>query len=130
MNDTKQLEMQLRSWVPRHPSAKLKKRLFAPPAVAREPQPTFRFAWLVPAAAAFLLMGVLFNQHNTSAISGSGHSNEMVAMILSNQIAYLPASFQQGQNSVAAKTFEWTNGGGFTSSNGSLSQAKGTNRNE
>ena len=122
--------MQLRSWVPRHPSAKLKKRLFAPPAVAREPQPTFRFAWLVPAAAAFLLMGVLFNQHNTSAISGSGHSNEMVAMILSNQIAYLPASFQQGQNSVAAKTFEWTNGGGFTSSNGSLSQAKGTNRNE
>jgi len=116
--------------VPRHPSAKLKKRLFAPPAVAREPQPTFRFAWLVPAAAAFLLMGVLFNQHNTSAISGSGHSNEMVAMILSNQNAYLPASFQHGQNSVAAETFEWTNGSGLTSSSGSLSHAKGTNRNE
>jgi len=130
MNDTKQLEMQLRSWAPRPPSAKLRKRLFALPAVAPEPQPSFRFGWLAPAAAAFLLMGLLFNQHNNSAISGSGHSNEMVAMILSNQNAYLPASFQHGQNSVAAETFEWTNGSGFTSSSGSLSHAKGTNRNE
>ena len=120
----------MRSWVPRHPSAKLKKRLFAPATVAAEPEPTFRFAWLAPAAAAFLLMGVLFSQHNNSAISGSTRSNEMFAMVGSNHNAYLPASFQPGQNSVAAKTFEWTNGSGFTSSNGSLSQVKGTNRNE
>jgi hypothetical protein len=70
-------------------------------------------------------MGVLFNQHNSSALSGSSRSNEMVAMILSNQNAYLPASFPQGQNRLTAETFEWTNGGGFTSSSGSLSQAKG-----
>ena len=130
MNNTNELEMHLRSWAPRRPSAKLRQRLFAQPPVAREPQPTFRFAWLAPAAAAFLLMGVLFNQHNTSAISGSAHSNETFAMIMSNQNAYLPDSFQRGQNSLVAETFEWTNGSGFTSSNGSLSQAKGTNRNE
>jgi hypothetical protein len=70
-------------------------------------------------------MGVMFNQHNTAAISGSGHSNEMVAMILSNQNASLPTNFQGSQNSLKAETFEWTNGGGFSSSNGSLSQAKG-----
>src|SRR6266436_3642012 len=109
MNNTNELEMHLRSWAPRRPSAKLNQRLFAQPAVEREPQPTFRFAWLAPAAAAFLLMGVLFNQHNNSAISGSGRSNEMVAMIVSNQNAYLPASFQSGQNRIATKIFESTN---------------------
>lgn len=42
----------------------------------------------------------------------------LVAMILSNQsyAAYLPGSFQQSAN--RWDTFEWTNTGGFTSSEG------------
>lgn len=42
----------------------------------------------------------------------------LVAMILSNQsyAAYLPGSFQQNEN--RWDTFEWTNMGGFTSSEG------------
>ena len=125
MNNTNPLEMQLRSWAPRRPSAKLKARIFAKHAATAQPQAEFQFGWFAPAAAAILLMGTLFNQHNSAAISGSGHSNEMVAMILSNQNAYLPATFQSAQNGPRAETFEWTNGSGFTSSSGSLSHAKG-----
>ena len=128
MNNTKELEMHLRSWALRRPSARLKRRIFDRPAAKPEPQASFRFAWLAPAAAALMVMGLLFNQHNTAAISGSGRSNEMVAMIISNHYTYLPASFQRGQNSMVAETFEWTNGSGFTSSNGSLSQAKGNQK--
>ncbi len=51
------------------------------------------------------------------AVLAADHA-PMVAMILSNQsfAAYLPGSFQRNQN--RWDTFEWTNTGHFTSSEG------------
>jgi len=69
-----------------------------------------------------VLMGLLFSQHASPAISGTSSSAPMVAMILSNQsaAAYLPGSFERAQNGVRNRAFEWTNGSGSTSSIGSL----------
>jgi hypothetical protein len=88
----------------------------------------FRFRWLVPATAAFLLMCVVLNQHNTAPLTGGVRREPMVAMIMSNQsaIPYIPGSFQREQNIVLADTFEWTNGSGSTSSISSLSPTKGS----
>ncbi len=76
-----ELEMELRSLPLRRPSAKLERRLFAQrpaPAVAPERAtaglrdvPSFRLSWLAPAAAALLLIGVLFNPRNSATIAGS-----------------------------------------------------------
>jgi hypothetical protein len=126
-----ELETQLRSWAPRRPSAKLRRRIFAAGAAGAigEGEPTFRFGWLAPATAAFLLMAVLFNQRNSPVISGSSNSGPMVAMIMSNQsaAAYLPGSFQSDHNKLAGETFEWTNGSRSTSSIRSLSHPRGSN---
>jgi hypothetical protein len=86
------------------------------------------FRWLVPASAAFLLMCVVLNQHNTAPLTGGARREPMVAMIMSNQsaIPYIPGSFQREQNIVLADTFEWTNGSGSTSSISSLSPTKGS----
>jgi hypothetical protein len=122
-----ELEMQLRSWVPRRPSAKLRQRLFAQPSSAAAPEePVFRLSWLAPAAATLLLMCVLFNQRNGPTISVTGSSEPVFAMILSNRsAAYIPGSFPADQNRVPADTFEWTNGGSSTSSIRSLFLQKG-----
>jgi hypothetical protein len=128
MNEMNELEMQLHSWAPRPPSEKVKNAIFrrATAAGAEELAPV-RFAWLGPATAALLLMGVVFNQRTNPSLSGPPSSTAMVAMIMSNQSAsaYLPGTFQQEQNNFSAETFEWTNGGGFTSSIGSLSPKRG-----
>ena len=122
------LEMQLRSWAPRQPSAKLKARLFGTAvaeaqgsAVVEEEAPSFRFGWLAPATAALLLMCMLFNQRNSPVISGASSGAPMMAMIMSNQNAYVPGGFQSEQNRLPSETFEWTNGNGSTSSIGPLS---------
>ena len=131
MNDTKELETQLRSWAPRRPSVKLEGRLFASQAVTAVAgyQPPvshrlgFRLRWVAPATAAFVLLCVLYNQRAGDSLGGGTSSGHIMAMILSNQsaIAYLPAGFQ---NSPPADTFEWTNGSGSTSSMRSLSAPK------
>ena len=124
MKEMKTLEMQLRSWELRRPSAKLRQRIFEPrpQAAEEEPEPAFRFGWLAPATAAVLLIAVLFSQRNTEAISGAASSSGMVAMIMSNQSApaYLPGSFKTDHNTLTAETFEWTNGSRLSSSIGSL----------
>ena len=125
MSEMNELEMQLRSWVPRRPAAKLERQLFAladaAPRSVRTPDATFH--WLAPLTACLVLMVVLFSQHSSPAISGAGNTTPMVAMILSNQsaAAYLPGSFQRAQNGIRNRTFEWTNGSGSTSSIRSLS---------
>jgi hypothetical protein len=131
MNELIELEKQLRSWVPRRPSARLKERLFAKAhvPVAAETLPALRFNWVAPAAAALLLMGVLFNQRNIPAFSGSAGSGAMVALVLSNQsaAAWLPGSFAADRNNVPAESFEWTNGSSSPSSIGSHSSLRGNN---
>ena len=132
MND---LEAQLRSWVPRRPSARLERRLFRPPfiptaapaAVAAAP-PAFRLSWFAPAAAALLLVCLFFNQHNNSALSPA-NTGPLVAMIPSNQsaTAYLSGTVSQGQNRLPAAAYEWSVRSGATSVINAVLGSQGTN---
>jgi hypothetical protein len=157
MKEMNDLEMQLRSWAPRRPSAKVRERIFARAArqgaveegearvaccVLRVPflgalhtmsamahrlKPT-SFRWLAPAMAGLFLTCMLLNQRNTPMASPA--TAPLIAMILSSNqsaAAYLPGSFQREQNRVPSDTFEWTNGSGSTSSISSLSESKGRN---
>ena len=141
MNELNQWETHLRSWTPRRPSAAVKRRIaaaalagvaadragVAAPSVAAALQvPGFRLAWLAPAAMAMLLVCVLFNQHNTAFLTGSGDSGALVAAALSNQSAapWIPGSYEGAQNRLPAKSFEWTNGAGSTSATPSLSGSR------
>jgi hypothetical protein len=128
MNDLNELEMQLRSWVPRRPSARLKRKLARRPTPKTESEPSFRFSWLPPATAALLLLCVLFNQHASQGIS-SAASNSMIAVALSNQsiAPWLPGSFSREHNGLPTGNFEWTNGSRSTASIGSRSLSSGTN---
>ena len=137
MNEMKELEIQLRSWAPRRPSARVSRRLFSSPAASANAaahnqsattgyqSPPFRLSWLAPATAALLLLFAMFNQKGPAS-STSGSSRAMVAMILSNQsyAPFLPGSYQPEQNAVPRDSFEWTNAGGSTSSMRSLSPMK------
>jgi hypothetical protein len=103
------LEMQLRSWVPRRPSARLKKRLF--PAPASPSAPAGSFSWLAPATACLLVAVVVLGQRDWSSNSpGASHRSALVATVLSNQssAAYLSGGFWRSRNQLAS--FAWTNG--------------------
>jgi hypothetical protein len=118
MNEMNELENLLRSWAPRHPSARLKDRVFPPvfeplaaPALPGTTSAALgvRLGWLAPATLAVLLMGVLFNERNLQvALSSSAGPGSLVAAALSNQsaAAWLPGSFTLEQNSVPADTFK------------------------
>ena len=129
MNETKPLEIQLRSWAPRRPSPKLSRLIRKRAAEAEETPPAaFRFGWVAPAMAALMLLGVVLNQRTNPAISGGSGSNTLVAMMMISNPgapAYLPGSFQSAHNSLTAESFEWTNDSRSTSSIGSLSRPKG-----
>ena len=136
MNEMNELEIQLRSWMPRGPSAKVEQRVFAAPSAAamaadpspsiNHPSPGFRLRWLAPATVGLVLLCVLFNQREGGSVAGATNSGPMVAMILSNHsvAAYLPGNLHREQNGPPTDTFEWTNGSGFTSSIRSLSGPK------
>jgi hypothetical protein len=154
MNDMNSLETQLRSWAPRAPSAKVKRRLFGhhfsqtaagalttllqagagtAPSLALPDQdeahfPTIRLRWLAPVSAA-LVISIAFLGERTRAVPSAASASPMVAVALSNQsaAAWLPSSFACAQNGLPAETFEWTNGSGSTSSIRSLSGPNGTN---
>ena len=109
MNQTNPLEMQLRSWVPRRPSARLKKRLF--PAPPRPSTPAGAFSWLAPATACLLVALAVVGQRNENWNSStSSQRSTLVATILSNQssAADLSGGFRRGRNLLAS--FAWTNG--------------------
>ena len=104
-----ELEKQLYSWIPRRPSAKLERRLFAARAVPVDALTPFRLSWLAPATAALALTCVLFNQRYGQSFPAASGAGPMVAMILSNQsaAAYLPGSVQAEQNNLPADAFRW-----------------------
>lgn len=102
----KELEMKLRSWQPRRPSAMLRFKLavaagnFLPRAA--------RFAsWLVPATACLVLAMLNLRSENYTSVSRP----PMTAMILSNQnyAAYWQGFDQHLENSPSAHIFRWTN---------------------
>ena len=115
------LEAELRSWVPRRPSAGVERRIFG--AAAASPVLRVLLRALVPVGACVILTVGMLNpaEYDTAAELGQ------VAILsgsLSNQSysAYLPGSFTCAANRL--DTFRWTNGGAFPSSTFSISPRK------
>lgn len=129
MKEMNDLELQLRSWAPRRPSAKLEERLFGPLGDPSEALPVFRLRWLLPATVTFLLMCVVVNQRSGPVMSVTGRPGTFAAAALSNQsvAAWLPGNFVAEQNSLPAEKFEWTNANGWPSSDNSLRGLRGSN---
>lgn len=110
------LETQLHSWQPRHPSAALKRQLFAAP-TGLAPKMAWFVGWLVPATACALLTFSILGSGN--AISGRlSHGEPVVTTRLSNPGFRVPApdSPWKGQNYLSSVIFDWTNHSGSTSS--------------
>jgi len=94
LNQMTELEEHLRSWVPRPPSAALRQRIFVAPAPAsgRTPQAAHAthhvaklvLAWLAPATAALVLLGLLAAQRPHPALSHPAQSGALLALALSN----------------------------------------------
>ena len=123
MKEMNLLETQLRSWQPRHPSARLKRRLFAAPARVM-PQMAWFLGWLAPATACALLTLSVFNSGNSLPSSSSRHE-PMVAMMMSNRYAaYVSGAFQSGQNDPPSVTYDRTNLSGSTSGMPSFLQGR------
>lgn len=126
-----ELEKRLRSWTPRGPSARIEERILRRNADFRPRHPQFFHpSWLVPAAAAGLLLFAVSKP--SGAVGLPSLAGPMVASIMSNQTAaaYLSTAYQPQANGVPAESFEWTNGGSLTSSITSISSRKGSYNNK
>ena len=113
-NEMNLLENQLRSWKPRRPSPKLKRRLFGP--TVRREAITLSLRWMAPAAACLLLAMGIVRQDSSFSMHSSG-TGPLLGLI-SNNLIYtniLPHNRSSGDNAVLPARFEWTNGGTFTS---------------
>ena len=121
-NEMNHLENRLRSWQPRRPSAKIKRRLF-PTASAREAA-SLSLRWLAPAAACLVLaLTVASKDPGLSA----GPSREAMMGLISSNLNFtniLPKSDSPGRNRVLPASFEWTNLSGITSSISPFSPAR------
>ena len=108
------LENQLNSWEPRHPSAKIKRRIFPTPSPRREV--AMFLNWLTPATVCMLLALAVFKQENNMPATSPRH-DPAVAMMLSNQsfVAYLTGRSSQIEHNILPATFEWTNRSDSTS---------------
>ena len=122
MNETKRLETQLRSWMPRRPSAGLERRIFGAAGPAPDARALMRV--LIPAAACLILTMAMLNQPERNDVSAAVGQGAIMAMSQSNQsyAAYLPGSFACEANRL--DTFGWTNGGALPSSTFSISPGK------
>lgn len=113
MKETNPLETQLRSWQPRRPSARLKRRLFGIPLVPRA-------GWIVgslaPAAACLLITVSIYNPHRISTVVPL---NDFIAGSWSNA-AYVVDGYADKQNHWASVTFDSTNRNGSGSTMGSF----------
>jgi hypothetical protein len=114
MKETNPLETQLRSWQPRRPSARLKRRLFGIPLIPRA-------GWIVgslaPAAACLLITGSIYTpRHKVFAVVPL---NGFKAGSWSNA-AYVVDGYADKQNHWASVTFDSTNRNGSGSTMGSF----------
>src|SRR5947207_2942862 len=115
MNDWNPIEHQLRSWLPRTPSPRLKAQLFADPEVALESPGALagRWAWLAPVMGCFLALMVVSSSRNGHlGYLASTRTTNWLAMVASNQsyAAYIVTGFHSGQNALQKDPIEWTNG--------------------
>lgn len=122
MKEMKTWEEQLRSWTPRRPSARLKRRLFE--AATDAPGSRALIRVLLPAAACVILSVAMLNEPDHTAETALAGQGAVMTMSLSNQsyAAYLPGSFACDANRL--DTFRWTNGGGFPSFTFSIAPGK------
>ena len=125
MNETNHLERQLRSWIPRHPSAKLKARLFAGQAVPEGENP-WQFSWrhFAPVTGILFLVMVTLSSRNVDSIYFAGSPSEslLAAMALNNQTAasYFTSADSCDRNALPRETFESTNASHSPSGMGSF----------
>jgi len=125
MNETNHLERQLRSWIPRAPSAKLKARLFAGQAVLENENP-WQFSWrhFAPVTGILLLVMVTLSSRNADSIYFAGSPSESLlgAMALNNQTAasYFTSADSCDRNVLPRETFESTNASHSPSGAGSF----------
>ena len=116
MNEWNSLENQLRSWTPRSPSPRLKKRLFpeSEQAVAESPCGfDGRWAWLAPVMGCFLMLMVVSSSHNSQlGYLSAGRTTNWLETVARNQgyAAYIVDGFHSEQNSLQRDPIEWTNG--------------------
>lgn len=133
MNNSNDWESPLRSWMPRHPSTKLRREIFANRDKSLATAPRDRIGarlWLAPVLGCFMVLASLFNakDHEMASLTGSA-TNTLLATLISNQssAAYLMAGFHSRQNGMGVETLEWTNAQGSFSSLGSFPALR-TNR--
>jgi hypothetical protein len=117
MKEMNSLETQLGSWKPRHPSARIKRRLFPTPHA--RPELVRMLNWLAPATVCLLLALAAVRQENGIPAAPPRH-DPAIAMMLSNQntVPYLAGGPSQIEHNVLPPTFEWTNRSGSTFNNG------------
>src|ERR1017187_3530021 len=108
MKEMNWLENQLKSWEPRRPSARIKRRLFPTPSARLEVARAFN--WLPPPTVCLLRALAVFKQENSISAASPRH-DPAVAMMLSNQssVAFLTGGSKQIEHNVLPATFEWTN---------------------
>lgn len=101
MNEMNQVEEQLQSWTPRHPSSELKSKLFG--AAACEPEQeqvswSCAVAWLIPAAACLMAAFVVMKTEKSPDLFRSATNSAPVffAMVGSNTVA-MPLAHQEFQ---------------------------------
>src|SRR5262245_27036555 len=104
--EMKSLENQLRSWHPRRPSAKIKRRLF--PNSSEETGLSLR--WLAPAAACLLLALTMASQQ--PGLSASSARQQAIMGLISSNLSYTSLSTDSekaSHNRISSTSFEWTN---------------------
>lgn len=121
------LEKQLRSWMPRRPSAGLRSRIFPTAAVgAVEPLITTTWRQLAPVTAMLLFALVTLSNHNLNSLywSGTSVNRVLTAAAVSNLTAasYVMSLDACDRNSFPTATFASTKAGPAPSSNGSFWQ--------
>ena len=115
-NEMNLLENQLRSWQPRRPSPRIKRRLFASTFSCEASGLSLR--WLAPAAACLMLALTIASQQQPGLSATSARHQAVMGMISSN-VNYtniLAENDVPGRNRILPASFEWTNLSRITSS--------------
>ena len=113
MNELNLPERQLRSWLPRQPSAALRRKLFAVPKTVSPQAARWYWGALAPTMACALLTVLTFNQERDGLRPAPGLS---AAFSPENGEVMAVADSQTAQNHWASVTFDWTNRSDFKSS--------------
>lgn len=119
MNQMEQLEIQLRAWQPRRPSAKCKTAIFGKKSDDAARSLALLWNWSLPVASSLMLLLTTLGQRDGDLARAArlGEQSPMIATVLSNQsfAAFLPGNSQNDQNTLR-NTFEWTNASRYTPS--------------